>query len=155
MEIDPRLPRRGNPAAGVHIYPGQPTIVFLTVATRHRSSWLADPLVHRLLIEDWNEAEAWIVGHYLLMPDHLHLFCAPVHLQISIERWIAFWKSVFRSKHDRADWKFQSRGWHHRLRREESYQDKWRYVQENPVRDNLVSRSCDWPYQGTIHQLPW
>jgi hypothetical protein len=127
MEIDPRLPRRGNPAAGVHIYPGQSTIVFLTVATRHRSSWLADPLVHRLLIEAWNEAEAWI----------------------------AFWKRVFRSKHDRADWKFQSRGWHHRLRREESYQDKWRYVQENPVRDSLVSRSCDWPYQGTIHQLPW
>ncbi len=44
---------------------------------------------------------------------------------------------------------------HHRLRREESYAQKWVYAQENPVRAGLTERVGMWPYQGTVHELRW
>ena len=74
------------------------------------------------------------------MPDHLHAFCAPRDLHFTIETWIAYWKREFSLKHKRKDWKFQSRGWHHRIRNGENHSDKWLYVQENPVRKGLVTR---------------
>ena len=50
---------------------------------------------------------------------------------------------------------FRSRGFHHRLRRDESYTDKWEYIRENPVRAGLVKDSDDWPYQGSLNDLYW
>jgi hypothetical protein len=36
----------------------------------------------------------------------------------------------------------------HLLRNDESYNRKWEYVRENPVRAGLVSGADDWPYQS-------
>ena len=144
---------RDNPASGVHVQLGESNVVLLTVSTEHRSPWLANKEAHLLLRETWTAATAWLVGDYLLMPDHLHAFCAPRDLSCSIEHWITFWKRDFRRRHGRKDWRFQSRGWHHRLRDDENYHAKWIYVQENPVRKRLVSRIEDWPYQGCVHQF--
>jgi REP element-mobilizing transposase RayT len=41
----------------------------------------------------------------------------------------------------------------HLLRNAESYEQKWHYVRENPVRAGLVSRAEDWSYQGEIVAL--
>ena len=38
----------------------------------------------------------------------------------------------------------------HVLRNDESYQQKWIYVRDNPVRAGLAESSDDWPYQGEI-----
>jgi putative transposase len=130
-------------------------MVLLTVATEKRRPWLANETAHRLLHETWSEARAWLVGDYLLMPDHVHCFCAPQDLSFTIETWIAYWKRVFSRKHQRPEWVFQSRGWHHRLREAEGYSEKWRYVQENPVRKQLVSRMEDWPFKGRVFDLVW
>jgi putative transposase len=146
---------RKNPATGVHVYFNQPTIVLLSVNTRDREPWLANDLVHSTLSAVWRKATVWIVGEYVLMPDHLHLFCAPRDPFFSIESWIAYWKSRFSRAYARPECKWQSRGWHRRLRHEESYSEKWRYVWENPVRKGLVTRPQDWPYWGRIHVLPW
>jgi putative transposase len=146
---------RKNPAAGVHIHLGRPNFVLLTVTTEDRVPWLANPEAKRLLHETWSEATAWLVGDYLLMPDHLHLFCAPRDLPVTMEHWITYWKRAFRRRHSHDEWRFQSRGWHHRLRDDESYSVKWRYVQENPIRKGLAKGIPDWPYQGRVHLLPW
>ena len=146
---------RKNPATGVFIRLGCPNFVLLTVATESRIPWLADSEAHRFLRETWCAATAWWVGDYLLMPDHLHLFCAPRDLSFTIEQWITFWKRDFRRRHGRENWSFQPRGWHHRLRQDEDYSTKWLYVQENPVRKGLVAQIDDWPFKGTIHQLVW
>ena len=148
-------PQRHNPAPGVHLYSGEANIVFLTVTTKDRSPWLATEMIRQWLHQTWSEARAWLVGDYLLMPDHMHLFCAPHDVQFEIETWISYWKREFRLKHGRAEWKFQSRGWHHRLRAGESYATKWRYVQENPVRHKLVQRMEDWPFKGRVFDLLW
>ena len=143
-------PGRRNPATGVHIYSGQRTIVFLTVCTLKQGRWLANEAPHELLKQTWRNASAWRVGDYLLMPDHLHLFCSPGDMEFGIEDWIQYWKRAFKRLHDHAQWKFQSRGWHHRLRSDEEYSEKWRYVMENPVRKGLVKSVEDWPYRGKV-----
>jgi hypothetical protein len=132
---------RKNPATGVHIQLGRPNLVLLTVTTENRIPWLANPDAHRLLRETWVAATAWLVGDYLLMQDHLHLFCAPRDLSFTIEQWIAFWKRDFRRRHGRDAWCFQLRGWYHRLRKDESYSAKWLYVQENRFEKDWQNRS--------------
>jgi putative transposase len=149
------LPVRQNPSPGVYAHVGQSSIVLLTVTTEKRASWLANETAHQLLHQTWATATAWLVGDYLLMPDHLHLFCAPRDLRFTIEIWIAYWKREFSLKHKRRDWKFQSRGWHHRLRDGENYSEKWLYVQENPLRKGLVTRIEDWPFKGKVFDLIW
>ena len=146
---------RKNPATGVHTQLGRPNFVLLTVTTENRIPWLANSDAHHLLRETWVATTAWLVGDYLLMPDHLHLFCAPRDLSFTIEQWTTFWKRDFRRRHGRDDWCFQSRGWHHRLRKDESYSAKWLYVQENPIRKGLAKQIADWPFKGTIHLLTW
>ena len=148
-------PSRHKPAQGVHIDFNQPTIVFVTACTKDRLPWLACDEAHRLLTEAWRRASAWLVGNYVLMPDHLHLFAAPRDLQFTIERWMTFLKSQFSKSHRHADWLWQTGAFHHRLRRDENYSQKWIYVQENPVRAGLVKDIGQWPYQGTIHELRW
>ena len=159
--------KRQNPSSGVHVQLGQSNLVVLTINTEKREPWLANERVHRLLHQTWSEASAWRVGDYLLMPDHLHLFCAPRDLSFTIETWISYWKREFALKHKqlagtlapppltRPEWKFQSRGWHHRLRDGENYLGKWIYVQENPVRKGLVKRIEDWPFKGRVFDLIW
>ncbi|HZL79351.1 MAG TPA: hypothetical protein VFC17_10910, partial [Candidatus Limnocylindrales bacterium] len=82
------LPQRQNPASGVHVQLGQSNIVLLTINTEDRKPWLDNETAHQFLRQTWSEATAWLVGDYLLMPDHLHLFCAPRDLSVTIETWI-------------------------------------------------------------------
>ena len=112
-------------------------------------------IVQRALHDIWEyTATAWLVSDYLLMPDHLHLFCAPRDLKFTIERWMGFWKDRLAKSLPDAG-KFQAGGFHHRMRGGESYAQKWQYVRENPVRDKLVERPEDWPYFGRVHEIRW
>src|SRR5262249_6622132 len=90
----PVIPRK-KPVHGVQIDPSHPTIVFVTVCTKGRRPWLASQTNHNALRSVWAEARAWLVGHYVLMPDHLHLFAAPGQLEIPLDSWVRYWKSRF------------------------------------------------------------
>ena len=154
-DIPFREPGRHTPAKGVRITTGGPNWVFLTVCTENRERWLAQTAVQRTLHEIWEHtATAWLVSDYLLMPDHLHLFCGPHDLKYSIERWMGFWKDRLAKRLPDAG-TFQSGGCHHRLRNGESYAQKWRYVRENPVRGQLVAEPDQWPFFGRVHQISW
>lgn len=146
---------RRRPATGVFIFRGQPTIAFLTVCTRKRSRCLTDPAVHRHLLEAWSGSAAWMIGAYLLMPDHLHLFCMPLDESVEIEKWLTFWKRRFRRCHQDRSCQFQPGCFHHRLRRPESYAQRWDYVRQNPVRAGLVQHPDDWAYGGVLNELRW
>ncbi|MEP6662577.1 MAG: hypothetical protein ABJC04_02830 [Verrucomicrobiota bacterium] len=146
-------PGRRTPAKGVHISLAGPNRVFLTVCTEKRERWLAQASAQNALHQIWEHtATAWLVSDYLLMPDHLHLFCAPRDLKFTIERWMGFWKDRF-AKRGLEFGTFQSGGFHHRLRSGESYAQKWQYVRENPVRLGLVEKPEDWPYFGRVHEI--
>ena len=147
--------RRKTPAKGVQLLAGDSNWVFLTVCTNQRERWLTDVSIMRSLHLIWEtDATAWLVSDYLLMPDHLHLFCAPYDSKFSIERWIGYWKDRL-AKSNPVAGRFQVGGFHHRMRRGESYSVKWDYVQMNPVRAKLVDNPEDWPYRGRVHNVRW
>jgi REP element-mobilizing transposase RayT len=58
-----------------------PIIVFLTVCTKDRKPILANEAAHQLLRDAWRVQPSWTVGRYIVMPHHIHLFCAPAELQ--------------------------------------------------------------------------
>ena len=86
---------RKKPAHGVRMDGNHPVIVFVSVCTKGRHPWLASAENHVALRHAWQAASAWLVGRYVLMPDHLHLFAAPGRPEISLDNWIRFWKSRF------------------------------------------------------------
>jgi putative transposase len=112
----------------------------------------------RLILNAWQAATFWAAGRYVIMPDHVPLFCAPNTVPAQpLQKWIAFWKNyVTRAWPDRKQipiW--QREYWDRQLRRVESYEEKWLYVKRNPVRHGYVTRSDDWPYQGELNVLEW
>ena len=149
------LPNRKHPAHGVIVNDSSPTIVYVTVCTKDHGRWLDDEEYHMLLKEIWEDKSAWIVGRYVIMPDHIHLFASPSNQEFTLEQWIKYWKSKFSRKKRNPEHKWQSGHWDRRLRNEESYESKWEYVRNNPVRHNLVEHSDDWPFQGELNMLSW
>jgi putative transposase len=148
-------PKRTYPAHGVQIPRNAPTIVFITVCTKNRVPWLASETSHVCLVDAWKAADAWAVGRYVVMPDHVHLFAAPMQPDADLGAWVRFWKShVSRNIKNRNN-RWQKDYWDTRLRTGKSYDEKWWYVRENPVRHKLVAVADDWPHQGELAELPW
>ncbi len=114
------LPSRQKPVHGVRITANAPTIVFVTVCTKDRIKILDDDVIHNRLVKIWNESDAWLVGRYVLMPDHIHLFVSPNNQEVHLEGWVRYWKSIFTQNHGgKSLW--QEGHWDRRLRTNESY----------------------------------
>lgn len=114
------------------------------------------PSAVAILRRAWVVADAWAVGRYVLMPDHLHLFCAP-RQGASLSSWMHFWKSLT-ARHwpggvARPLW--QRDFWDTQLRSATSYQEKWEYVRWNPVRHGFACHPDAWPYQGEMTSIEW
>jgi REP element-mobilizing transposase RayT len=136
----------------------EPTIVFLTVCTQDRKPVLATPEVVNLLRESWSRTVGWEVGRFIVMPDHVHLFCAPSELPPpTLAPWVRYWKMLASRRWPRpADqpvWQLDF--WDTQLRHVAHYDEKWEYVRQNPVRAGLVGEPEAWPYQGELSELRW
>ena len=132
-------------------------ILCVTVCTQGRKPVLANPAAVQTLLAAWREADAWAVGRYVVMPDHLHFFCSPHSDQFDVRQWASYWKSVAaRSWPHPADKPLWQRDlWDTQIRNGDHYEDRWSYLRNNPVRRGLVTRPEDWPYQGTMNQFVW
>jgi REP element-mobilizing transposase RayT len=73
-----------------------PVIVFLTVcATDRTMNTFATDTMHQILRNTWAAACSHLVGSYVLMPDHVHLFCAPASPEAeNVAKWVRYWKSL-------------------------------------------------------------
>jgi putative transposase len=154
-ENENKFSDRKHPAHGVLFVDGQPTIIFDTVCTKDRKPWLATEQVHQLLREIWQGATAWLVGRYVIMPDHIHFFAAATESEIPYENWVKYWKSQFSKRHKNPEHRWLTDHWDVRIRSEAKYEEKWDYAWQNPVRAGLVTKPEDWHFQGVIHELPW
>ena len=105
----------------------------------------------RILHSIWlNEAKAWPVGDYLLMPDRMHFFCGLRDSRVTVEHWIAYWKDRFAKGHSQRTWVWQRGAFHHRVRSIREYREKWTYMMTNPMRKGLVTQWEDWPWRGEL-----
>jgi putative transposase len=150
-------PTRHHPA---HPHPVQrfnePVIVLVTVCAICRDNIFANPSSHSAIVQSWEQSSQWHVGNYVIMPDHVHLFCMPaVYNPEPIKRWAAFWKrsSSVIDKKLRGLW--QRDVWDTQIRDHAHYEEKLSYVRLNPVRKKLVGHQDEWPYKGIIHQIKW
>lgn len=132
-------------------------IVFVTVCTRKRVPILATPAMHVSIVNAWVAASHWLVGRYTILPDHIHLFCAPaVYPAESLTPWVKYWKGLVSKETGAGPHSLWEKDfWDVQLRSGESYTAKWEYVRNNPVRHGLVVRAEDWPYQGELNALRW
>jgi putative transposase len=147
---------RQTPASGAHVFIGQPNIFFVTVNAKDAVPWMANATVQNLLTGIWQtEATAWRVGFYLVMPDHMHFFCAPYDLHFGIDQWVGFWKRQFSRQHLEQSCSWQRKSFHRRMRNRIEYEERLAYVRENPLRKQLVARPEEWPFQGRIHDVQW
>ena len=135
------------------------TVYFITVCTKDRKPILAVPEIADVLRQEWqaaSERHGWLVGRYVIMPDHVHFFCAErsAGSKRSLAGFMNKWKE-WTSKNICAAcgavppiW--QTEFFDHALRNDESYAEKWFYVRENPVRAGLAATWEEWPYIGFV-----
>ena len=110
--------------------------------------------MHNRLQETWRKANTWLVGRYVVMPDHIHLFCSPGTVPPeSLTSWVGYWKRLVVFAAGGAFW--QKNFWDTQLRRQDSYAGKWDYVRQNPVRAGLAAQPDEWPYKGELNVLQW
>jgi putative transposase len=129
-----------------------PPLFFVTICTIHRQRIGDLETAHRPFeahIRRARDEFGVAVGRYVMMPDHMHFFVRGGD-DFKLAQWVNGLKRTisvaFGATKKRLLW--QPGFFDHVLRNDESYGEKWKYVQENPVRAGLVMRVDEWPYQG-------
>ncbi|HWA85813.1 MAG TPA: transposase [Opitutus sp.] len=119
---------------------------FITICCQRRGpNQLCTPTVSEKLlrsIRHYHETQRWYVCLWLLMPDHLHALVSCPR-QETLAKVIGAWKR-FTARDAGTAW--QRGFFDHRLRHDESFEEKARYIRLNPVRKALVARPEDWPH---------
>ena len=151
------LPHRKYPAHPPPVLMhNRPVILFVTVCTSQRRALLANHTVQTALTTAWSQATDWIIGYHLIMPDHVHLFCAPGrHDFPPVKRWVKYWKRLASTEYPPLKGSWLKDCWDTQMRTQEQYNRKLEYVANNPVRKGLVTRPQDWRFAGNLASLRW
>ncbi|HET7227721.1 MAG TPA: transposase [Chthoniobacterales bacterium] len=130
MSSYPKLPPRLE-----RIFPDIP-VFFVTFCTHQRKNLLATDSIHAAFREFAIRAHVEhnvAVGRYVIMPDHIHLFVCGPH-EFDLGRWVGTLRQHLakRGNLGNATPVWQRGFFDHLLRSDESYEQKWNYVRENP-----------------------
>ena len=139
----------------------EPPTYFVTTCARDRRPLFARPETASILIDELKGARArhgWHVGRFVIMPDHLHLFCTydGSSSSVPLSRFVGSFKEWTAKRLMAIGVEGpirQKQFFDHLLRPLRRYDDKWTYVRENPVRAGLVAKAQDWPFAGEIEAL--
>ena len=92
----PQLPQRRHPSRNsvmTHL-DNRAIMLYVTVVTGKRNAILADKAVQDCIVAAWKAAADWLVGRYVIMPDHIHFFCTPAtYPPPDFHRWMKQWKA--------------------------------------------------------------
>ena len=122
------------------------SLYFVTICAvpRHKNQ-LCLPGVGAELLRSavhYHDTQRWWLKLFLLMPDHLHALLA-VPKGESLPNVVRMWKG-YQIKMHSINW--QTGSFDHRLRSEESEEEKTDYIRMNPVRAGRVAKLEDWTY---------
>lgn len=118
---------------------------FLTICCQERGrNQLARESVGDSLLQSalFFHERRWFVHLFLLMPDHLHALIG-FPPDEKIQDVVRAWKKYQATRHGIV---WQRDFFDHRLRRDESVDEKARYIRMNPVRAGLARVPEEWPY---------
>jgi len=131
-------------------------IFFITTCQRHwRPILHRPPLVHAILecLAEARERCGWLIGAYVVMPDHVHFLCRPVGEVETLNDFLA----RFKSRATRSWWSvggtgrlWQRESFEHLLRSNEAYGEIREYIRQNPVEAGLCAQPEEWPYVGDM-----
>ena len=88
------------------------------------------------------------------MPDHLHALIQ-VPEKYKLTQVIGSWKGYLAKK---LDIRWHRGFFDNRIRRSESLNEKWNYIEMNPVRAGFVKKPEEWPYRWSpkgTDDRPW
>ena len=131
-------------------------IYFITCCTANRQPCLANNDAHTAIRDAWSRLPDWQVGRYVIMPDHVHFFASPTDREADLSKFMRAFRSLVTRQLRLLGFPYplwQREFFDHLLRGGESYETKWQYVWQNPVRHGLVKHAEDWPFRGEIHRL--
>jgi REP element-mobilizing transposase RayT len=135
-------------------------IYFVTICTAGRRRILDRDETAKAVrgaLADSDRIHGWVVGRFVIMPDHVHFFARPRSEAKLLSAFVRDWKRWTASQVGPALGQsggiWQKEFFDHVLRSAASYAEKWEYVKENPVRAGLVTVSTNWPHQGEIETL--
>ncbi len=158
MQQSKKYPRR--PPRLQSIFSNMNPLFFITFNTHNRKNILAEPEIHSTFLEFCKNAKmmGMIVGNYVIMPDHIHLYVWCEKESSGLKKWIASMKrkigKILSDKGiERPHW--QEGFFDHILRNSESYIEKSEYISLNPVRAGLCKSKDEWPYEGKINEIYW
>jgi len=133
-------------------------VYFVTICVADRKRVLANDHAFAAFRIAASKLKAWEILAAVLMPDHLHVIVAPTedrdadlgNFSGALKRWMR--EEMIKDGKRGAcptttEWRWQPGCFDRLLRSDESVQEKWRYVEENPVRAGLVKRFERWPYR--------
>jgi len=129
-----------------------PLLYFVTLCANGRRKILATEAVYAALLQygQLGVARGFVLGRYVIMPDHIHLFVSGGD-DFDLGLWVRGLKRVVAAAVTGGRTGLWQRGFfYHILRNSESYSQKWDYVCENPVRAGLVRTADEWPFQGEV-----
>ncbi len=124
---------------------GSPFFVTLCCTPRGENQLTSSPQIPNAVlgsVAHYHTNNIWWVHLFLLMPDHAHALLA-VAPDKDLSSTVRAWKS-WQTKTLNIRW--QSGFFDHRLRSDESLEEKAHYVRQNPVRAGLVSDAATWPH---------
>ena len=107
-----------------------------TIANERVATVVAESLLF------YQNQKKWWVHLWLNMPDHVHGLLS-LHKETDFTKIIASWKRFVARK---AGFKWQLDFFDHRIRSDESLEEKENYILNNPVRAGLVAEQREWPY---------
>ena len=122
------------------------SIFFVTICTTpRRTNHLCEAKISKAIFaatEHYHRELRWYVHLLLLMPDHLHAMISFPKTE-SMKEVIRAWKHYLAKKHH-INW--QRDFFDHRIRHDESLEEKTSYIRLNPVRAGLIASAELWPY---------
>lgn len=124
----------------------QEVVYFLTFCVARRETVLANDLAFAAFKSAISRLTKWNVIAAVLMPDHVHLLIAPNDREEAVGNASGALKRWLRQE-VKADWQWQPGSFDRLLRSDDSAEEKWQYIRENPVRAGLVGNWQDWPYR--------
>ena len=158
MNADEQLNERRHLHRLGNLFPNIEPIFFITLCSNQRERILTSGPLPDIIIQTFKNAEnfyGWLVGRYVIMPDHVHFFCIPNEnakplsdFMKGFKRWTT--KQSHACGFSGALW--QREFFDHVPRNSASFSEKWEYVRMNPVRAGLCGLPEEWVYSGEIHE---